>query len=77
MVECEEEESRQFTSREYIKLDEINDVPAKLVDLVKVLDSLLEVNLGKPGEHCPTYVSKLMDLNFQAWLIQLLRECPN
>ena len=58
-----------------IQMDELESAVPKLDNhKANVQDPLLEVNLGDEGEHKPTYVSQLLEPDFQAKLINLLRE---
>ena len=58
-----------------IQFDDLEPAISKLDDsMAEVLDLLQEVNLGDENEHKPTFVSQLLELEFQAKLIKLLRE---
>ena len=58
-----------------IQFDDLELAILKLDDsMAEVQDPLQEVNLGDKNEHKPTFVSQLLELEFQAKLIELLRE---
>ena len=58
-----------------IQLDDLEPVTLKLDDSkAKVQDPLQKVNLRDKTEHKPTFVSQLLEPEFQAKLIELLRE---
>ncbi|XP_059663595.1 uncharacterized protein LOC132309293 [Cornus florida] len=69
------EEGESGDCRDVIRLEELDAAPAKLEDLkADVQDPLLEINLGAEEEHRPTYISDLLEPDFKAELILLLRE---
>ena len=56
-------------------MDELEPVGPKLDDtLVEVQDPLREVNLGDEGGNKPTYISQLLEPEFQTELIKFLGE---
>ena len=58
----------------WIQYDDLKLAIPKQYDLkVKVQDPLLEVNMGDDNEPKSTFVSQLLELEFQAKLIELLR----
>ena len=58
-----------------IQFDDLNPAIPKLDDtMTEVQDSLQEVNLGDRNEHKPIFISQLLEPEFQAKLIELLRE---
>ena len=58
-----------------IQLDELEPTTPKLdYSLGEVQDPLREVNLGDESEHKPTFISQLLEPEFQTKLIKLLRE---
>ena len=58
-----------------IQWDELEPAIPKLDDaLAEVQDPLREVNLGDEGENKPTYISQLLEPEFQTELEKLLRE---
>ena len=58
-----------------IQLDELKPAIPKLDEsLAEVQDPLREVKLGDEGEHKPTFISQLLEPEFQTKLVKLLRE---
>ena len=73
LAECTLESKELYSDA--IQLDELEPAIKKLDDsMAKVQDPLREVNLGDEGENKPTYISQLLEPEYQTELKNLLRK---
>ena len=73
LAECTLESKELYLDA--IQLDEVEPAIKKLDDsMAEVQDPLREVNLGDEGENKPTYISQLLEPEFQTELKNLLRK---
>ena len=72
LAECTLESKELYLDA--IQLDELEPATKKLDDsMAEVQDPLREVNLGDEGENKPTYISQLLEPEFQTELKNLLK----
>ncbi|XP_059664235.1 uncharacterized protein LOC132310008 [Cornus florida] len=64
-----------FEKLDAIQIEDIESAPSRIEDnKAEVQDPLLEINVGTEKDHRPLFVSVLLEPNFQADLIKLLKE---